>query len=214
MDSPATSSPDANRRDADRSASLVTANVVALALAVPVLGALVVPFGLVWGWPALTEGAAWWIEQPLALFGAIAVGTLVHEALHALAWRTAADLPRGSVRLGFNWKALTPYAHCSAPMSARAYRIGAATPGIALGLVPAAVAWATGSGAALAFALLFTLAAGGDALILVLLRGVAPDARVVDHPTRAGCLVLGDEPRAGEPSDADGGIPAPPASFG
>jgi hypothetical protein len=179
---------------------------------VPVLGALVVPFGLAWGWPALVDGAAWWISRPFVLFGAIAAGTLVHEALHALAWRASADLPPGSVRLGFNWKALTPYAHCSAPMPARAYRIGAATPGIALGLLPAALAWATGSGALLAFALLFTLAAGGDALILLLLRGVAPEARVVDHPTRAGCLVLGDEP--GDPGDAPGGIPAPPASFG
>ena len=189
----------------DRSASLVAANAAALALAVPVLGALVVPFGLAWGWPALADGAAWWIRQPLVLFGALAAGTLTHEALHAIAWRAAADLPPGAVRLGFNWKALTPYAHCSAPMPARAYRIGAATPGVALGLVPAGIAWATGSAATLAFALLFTLAAGGDALILLLLRGVAPDARVVDHPTRAGCLVLGDEAS---------GIPAPPASFG
>ncbi len=94
------------------------------------------------------------------------------------------------MRLGFSWKALTPYAHCAAPMPARAYRIGAAAPGVALGLLPAALAWATGSGAVLAFALLFTLAAGGDALILWLLRGVPPERLVVDHPTRAGCLVL------------------------
>lgn len=177
---------------ADRSASLLAANAWALGLAVPLLAALVVPFGLAWGWAALADGAAWWVERPLAALAALVLGVLAHEALHAAAWQTAADLPPGSVRLGFNWKALTPYATCSAPMPARAYRIGAATPGVVLGLVPAALALATGSGAVLAFALLFTLAAGGDALILVLLRGVPPGARVVDHPTRAGCLVLGD----------------------
>ena len=179
---------------ADRSASLVAANVWALALAVPLLALLVVPFGLAWGWAAVADGAAWWADRPLTALGALVLGVLAHETLHAAAWRMAARLPPGSVRLGFNWKALTPYAHCSAAMPARAYRIGAATPGVALGLVPAALALATGSGPLLAFSLLFTLAAGGDALILVLLRGVPPGTRVVDHPTRAGCLVVDPAP--------------------
>ena len=173
----------------DRSASLVTANVAALGLAVPLLLVLAGPFVGVWGWDALASGAAWWFGHPAVLFAALVGGVLAHEGLHALAWRLAANLPTGAVRIGFNWKALTPFAHCSAPMPARAYRIGAVTPGIALGLAPAALALATGSGALLAFALLFTLAAGGDALIVWLLRGVSPDALVTDHPTRAGCLV-------------------------
>jgi hypothetical protein len=41
----------------------------------------------------------------------------------------------------------------------------------------------------MAFGLLFTFAAGGDALVLWLLRGVAPHRLVEDHPTRAGCFV-------------------------
>lgn len=186
----------------DRSASLVTANVVALAGAVPVLVALTLPFGVGWGWAAVADGAAWWMARPLLLVGALAAGVLVHEALHALAWRASARLPPGSVRLGVNWKALTPYAHCAAPMPARAYRIGAATPGVALGLLPVVAAWLTGSGAALVVGLFFTLAAGGDALILWLLRGVAPDALVEDHPTRAGCLVRDCDPDG----DPDGAI--------
>jgi len=182
----------------DRSASLATANVVALAGALPVLASLALPFAARWGWAALADGATWWMERPLVLIVALAAGVLVHEALHALAWRASARLPPGSVRLGFNWKALTPYAHCAAPMPARAYRIGAAAPGVALGLLPAAAAWVTGSGPLLVFGLVFTLAAGGDALILWLLRGVPPGALVEDHPTRAGCLV-----RDAESPDAD-----------
>jgi len=154
------------------------------------LGALGLPFVGLWGWSAVPDGLDAWLDVPLWMFAALIGGVLVHEGLHASAWRLSADLPPGSVRLGFNWKALTPYAHCSAPMPARAYRIGAMTPGIALGLVPCAVAWATGSGMLFVFGLLFTLAAGGDALILWLLRGVEPHQLVVDHPTRAGCLVL------------------------
>lgn len=174
----------------DRSASLATANLYALGGALPVLAALAVPFGLAWGWAALADGLLWWADRPLVLLVALAVGVLVHEALHAAAWQLAAQPPKGSIRLGFSWKALTPYAHCAAPMPARAYRIGAATPGVLLGLVPVALACASGSGALLAYGLLFTLAAGGDALILWLLRGVPPTAHVADHPTQAGCIVL------------------------
>lgn len=181
----------------DRSVGLVGANAAALALAVPLLALLVVPFGLVWGWSEIADGASWWFDRALVALAAVSAGVLAHEALHALAWRASAELPAGSVRLGFNWKALTPYAHCSASMSARAYRIGASVPGIALGLIPAAIAWGIGSGALLVFALLFTLAAGGDALILWLIRGVPAEARVIDHPSRAGCLVLEND-EAGE----------------
>ncbi len=188
----------------DRSVSLAAANAYALGGALPVLALLIVPFGLAWGWTAVADGALWWADRPLVMLGALVVGVLVHEVLHALTWRAMADLPPGSVRLGFSWKALTPYAHCSAPMPARAYRLGAAAPGVALGLAPVGVAWATGDGLWLAFGLLFTLAAGGDALILWLLRDAPPDVRVADHPTRAGCLVL----------DAREEPPTAPASLG
>lgn len=177
----------------DRSVSLAAANAVALAGALPVLAALMLPFGLLWGGTAVADGAVWWSARPLLFVGALVGGVLVHEALHALTWRASARLPPGSVRLGFNWKALTPYAHCSAPMPARAYRLGAAAPGVVLGLLPVVAAWGTGSGAALVFGLVFTLAAGGDALILWLLRGVPPGTLVEDHPTRAGCLVRDEE---------------------
>ena len=42
----------------DRSASLVAANAYALALAAPLVGVLVVPFGLAWGWGAVARGGA------------------------------------------------------------------------------------------------------------------------------------------------------------
>ena len=168
----------------------MAANVYALALAIPLLLVLGGPFVWLWGWEAIPAGLDAWLDQPLWMFAALIGGVLIHEGLHASAWRLAADLPPGSVRIGFNWKALTPYAHCSAPMPARAYRIGAATPGIVLGLVPCVIAWATGSGQWMTFGLLFTLAAGGDALILWLLRGVGGRQFVVDHPTRAGCLIV------------------------
>jgi hypothetical protein len=45
--------------------------------------------------------------------------------------------------------------------------------------------------------LIFTLAAGGDALILWLLRGVPAGRLVRDHPSKPGCLVLPERTEEG-----------------
>ena len=172
-----------------RTASVVQANVAAVVGVLPVLVALVLAYGLVWGWSALGSGGLDFIEPLWRFLLIVAVGVLVHEVLHGIAWRLAGAAP-GSISLGFQWKTLTPYAHSDAPMTARAYRIGAATPGVVLGVLPALAGLVLEHGAVFWFGLFFTLAAGGDALILWLLRGVAPDRLVADHPTKPGCLVL------------------------
>jgi hypothetical protein len=172
----------------DRSISLLRANFVMVVFALP---AILLP-GLLWY-------AVWGLDDIATLFRspdtgilllvALGVGVVVHEALHALAWARAARLPLRAIRFGFDWKTLTPYAHCTVPITARAYRIGAATPLLAIGVLPAIISLFTGDAALLAFSLFFIFAAGGDMLILWLIRDVHPDAYVEDHPTRAGCLV-------------------------
>lgn len=176
----------------DRSVSMGRANVWALAVMPPLVALLLVPFFWLYGWQplyAVTDAA---LQRPLVPVLVFVAGVLAHEGLHALAWWWAARLPWRDIKVGFQWKTLTPYAHARVPMPARAYRIGAATPGVVLGLVPGAVGLATGDGAWMLFGVLFTLAAGGDALILWLLRGLAPGRLVADHPTRAGCYVVGE----------------------
>ncbi len=179
----------------DRTASVAAANAYAVVIVLPVLAVLVVGYGLVWGWDVLGNGFNALIEPFWLFLLLFAVGVVVHEALHGIAWRMAGAAP-GSVRFGFQWKTLTPYAHSSAPMRARAYRIGVLTPGGVLGLAPALVGLAVGAGAAFWFGVLFTLAAGGDALILWLLRGVPGDRLVKDHPSKPGCLILPERAEA------------------
>ena len=183
-------SPETEARKEDRSVSMTAANGWALVALGPLVAALTAAFVALHGWGPVAGGVR--ETPPLVLLGALVGGVLAHEALHALAWKLAAGLPWREMKLGFQWKTLTPYAHARVPMAARAYRIGAATPGVVLGLLPVAVALATADGAWLLFGLLFTFAAGGDALILWLLRGVAPGRLVEDHPTRAGCYVWGE----------------------
>jgi hypothetical protein len=186
------------RSPEDRSVSMGAANGYALAFVVPAGAALLGAFLALHGWRPLYAATDAAFGRPLVALAVFAAGVVAHEALHALAWRLAGRVPAGAVRLGFQWRTLTPYAHCAVPMAASAYRVGAAVPGVALGLLPALLGLATGGGAVFLFGLLFTLAAGGDALILWLLRDVPVDRLVEDHPTRAGCVVHGP---AGEDSE-------------
>ncbi len=180
----------------DRTASVAAANAYALAFVLPALVGLVGGYGLAWGWGALGAGFNALLD-PLWKFGLVFVaGVVAHEALHGAGWRLA-GAPAGTVSFGFQLKTLTPYAHCSAAMPARAYRIGAAAPGVVLGLAPALAGLAVEAGALFWFGAFFTLAAGGDALILWLLRGVPSDRLVKDHPSKPGCLLLPE--RAGGP---------------
>lgn len=176
----------------DRSFSLLKANINALVLVGPPVAIAFAAFVKLHGFPALYLPVD---RHPFVSLLLIAVGIVAHEVLHAIAWKLTAKPPKGAVRLGFYWKALTPYAHCSVPMSARDYQTGAVTPGIILGVIPMLLGLFFGWGGWMMFGLLFTLAAGGDALIIWLLRGVPGDRLVKDHPSRAGCLLLPEETR-------------------
>jgi membrane protein implicated in regulation of membrane protease activity len=73
------------------------------------------------------------------------------------------------------------------------YRVGAIMPAVVLGFIPAALAIALGRPLLMAWSLLFILAAGGDFVVLWLIRRVPADRLVEDHPARAGCHVLAAE---------------------
>ncbi|MFP4436635.1 MAG: DUF3267 domain-containing protein [Chloroflexaceae bacterium] len=178
----------------DLSLSMAQANLYTLIIILPPIGLLGLLFYLLWGEAAFWRG--WFV-----LFGNVGIallvivgGIVVHELLHGVTWMLAGDKPRSAVKFGFQLKTLTPYAHCTAPLEVRAYRLGALMPGLLLGIVPLLAGMVTGSGALTIFGLFFTLAAGGDFLILWTLRSVQPGALVEDHPTRAGCYVLEPQP--------------------
>jgi hypothetical protein len=167
---------------------MVRVNLLAIPLAVGPLLAVPGLFLLLWGWPRMAQTAPvlfrWEILLPSLLGGIVA-----HELLHAATWMLTGTVPRRSIRFGIQWKTVTPYAHCSVPMPARAYRVGAAVPGVLLGLLPAAIGLVAGDAAWMLYGTFFTIAAAGDAIVLWVLRGIPGTALVEDHPTRAGCYV-------------------------
>ena len=180
--------------------SLGRANVYALANVVPIGTALSATYLALWGWEGVFGGittlTSHWTIPPVLLLG----GIVLHELIHGLTWALLGRRPLRDIEYGIKWEYLTPYAHARVPLTAQAYRWGAVMPGIILGLVPAGWGIATGDGGPFLYGLLFTVAAGGDFLILWLLRAVPRHALVEDHPTQAGCFVLEadqDERRTG-----------------
>ena len=169
----------------DISISMVKANIFGTFLAIPAAILQVAGFSRIHGLPAFEP------ELNLALLVfLILAGIPAHELIHGLAWAIFGKMPFSSIKFGFMWKTMTPYAHVREPLEVSPYRLGAFMPGLVLGIIPFIIAMFTGSGDLMWFSLLHTTAASGDWLVLWLIRGVKPGSLVEDHPTNAGCYVL------------------------
>jgi hypothetical protein len=169
----------------DLSISMNEAAARSLILVVPLAFTQFVSYVAVKKAPMIPE------DRNLLLFGVlILAGLLIHELIHVFIWSWIAGKPLNVFKLGFQWKTLTPYAHCTEPMDIFPYRIGTAAPGFVLGILPWLLSLITGDVLVFLFGLLYTSAAGGDFLILWIIRRVKPGALVEDHPTNAGCFVI------------------------
>jgi hypothetical protein len=173
-------------RKTDRSMSISAASLFAIVIVIPAVGLLAVLYSTVWGMEDFFDGFrdffAWKSFIPSLL-----IGVPVHEGIHALTWMWLGKIPKEHIKFGV--KQLTPYTHCEVPIPSRVYRVGAIMPAVIQGFLPYLIGLSTGQGWFTAFGLTFIFAAGGDYLILWILRGVKPDVMVEDHPSRVGCYV-------------------------
>jgi hypothetical protein len=178
----------------DLSISLLAANLYSLAFSLPLLAVL---FGIYLGLSPRESPvkAHLTVVSGVVFLGLFLLGIIVHEVVHGVAWALFGRLPLKRIRFGLAVSTLTPYAHALDPLPAGAYRLGALLPAILLGVVPFAVGTALGSLALALYGMVFVFAAGGDLLVLWLIRKVGRNVRVQDHPTRAGCIVLEDDGR-------------------
>jgi hypothetical protein len=172
----------------DLSVSLGTATLLSLVTGfVPGL-LLLFLFTLIHDAPSTMRGLDLFFSLAI-LLPALILGVVVHELLHAAGWMIWGKKRWQAITFGIKWQWLAPYAHCTEPMPARAYRWSTFLPGLLLGIVPGLLALLGGSGLLAAFAFFFIAAAGGDFLVLWLIRGVPATVLVEDHPERAGCYV-------------------------
>jgi hypothetical protein len=171
-----------NKRDL--SISMARANIIVLFTSIPVALLQFLTFVMLHGMDNL---ATTWGS---ALLIAVVLGVVVHELIHGISWVIFGGKPFSAIKFGFQWKTITPYAHLKEPVEVNAYRIGGFMPGFILGILPYILSLVLGDGNLFWFSLVHTAAAGGDWLILWLIRNVKPGMQVEDHPTHAGCYVL------------------------
>ena len=175
-----------NKRDL--SISMGRANIVVMFVSIPVAILQFAIFVMVHGLRKMETTLG------IGLFlGVLFLGVLAHELIHGLAWVIFGRKPFSTIKFGFQWKTLTPYAHLKEPAEINAYRIGGFMPGFFLGILPYIMSIVLGDGNLFWFGLIHTAAAGGDWLILWLIRNVKAGSQVEDHPTNAGCYVIEPE---------------------
>lgn len=170
--------------------SFTQANVYALALYIPITAVFILPYVWIYSWTMLGADILLFFTDIPVFVISIILGTAAHELIHAICWSWLDGIPWKKIHFGFKWKFLTPYVHCPEPVEVTNYRWGVAMPGIVLGIIPYVLALILQNGWLLGFGLFFTLAAGGDLLILWLLRGVEVGKQVQDHPDLVGCKVV------------------------
>jgi hypothetical protein len=171
-----------NKRDL--SISMARANIIVVFTSIPVAFLQFLIFVLLHGMDGLG------ITRGSILLIAVMLGVVVHELIHAMSWMIFGHKPFSAVKFGFQWKTITPYAHLKGPVEVNAYRIGGFMPGFILGILPYILSLVLGDGNLFWFSLVHTATAGGDWLILWLIRNVKAGTLVEDHPTHAGCFVI------------------------
>lgn len=160
------------------------ANILAMLIMFPLAIVLITPFALIWDLETLALGKDVIFDYFFYIFLG---GIVVHELLHGITWAYFAPQHFKSIKFGV--KMLTPYCHCKTPLKVKHYRLGGAMPLFVMGLLPALVGIVFGDGAILLFGVLFTLAAGGDILILYMMRKLDKDIYVSDHPSKVGFYI-------------------------
>ena len=127
----------------------------------------------------------------------VIVLVVVHEGVHAVAWKYSSGLPWSKFSFGIDKKSLSPYCHADAPMDVRAYRIGGGAPLVLVGILPFIYALIVGNAMWAFLSAVLISAAVGDIYVLWSLRNVPDDALCLDHPSQAGCIIY-LPPDAGE----------------
>lgn len=172
-----------NKRDL--SISMERANLGVLFLSLPVVVIQFILFEFIQ--PNKDASITW---NLLVFMLVVIVGIIIHEAIHGITWAVFGRKPWSTIKFGFQLKTLTPYCHIKEPVEVNAYRIGAFMPGLIVGILPYIYSLITGDASWFWFGLIHTASAGGDWLVLWLIRAVKAGSLVEDHPTQAGCYVI------------------------
>lgn len=174
------------------------ANLYALVFVIPILLLFGIPYYLLYLRNITADSLLEFLNnnRQLLVFSSLWVllvmfaGIILHELIHGITFLVFCKKGIRSIQFGIMWKFLTPYCHCKEPLKVRHYIIGALMPAVILGFIPACMGIITGKIVPLLIGIFFSLAAGGDFLIVWLLRKQPPDSLVLDHESKVGCYII------------------------
>jgi hypothetical protein len=155
------------------------------------LGGLIlsVPFFLIWK-DFLNFSHIFRILMTWQFTLAIILGIPIHELLHALFFSIYAKSGIRSIKFGVMWELMSPYCHCREPIKIGQYLIAAVVPGIVLGILPLIFSFFIGRFDFFVFGIFYIMGAGGDFMMVWMLRNEKKDKLVLDHETKAGCWIF------------------------
>ena len=168
--------------------NLLQANLYSLPILVLIIGIMTSSYLIVWDKKVFLEGFGGFRFLYTYLF--LIIGFFLHEIIHLFSYHFLGKIALENIRIGFQIKSLTPYAYCSKSMSINAYRWSAVLPGLILGIIPGIFFLISGNSYSFILAMILTIAAGGDFLLIWLLRKIPAKSLVQDHPEKAGCIIL------------------------
>ena len=176
----------------EHTVGIVQANILAVAIMLPFVAAIGIPYLLLHGIGCVGLFTAY--LGNLALFIILmAVEMVVHEAIHGLIWGMLSPDGFFTIEFGFIREYLTPYCYCGSPLTRGQYLAGSLMPTIFLGFIQGAVAVFTGNIMIFLLSIVLTFGGGGDFLIdYLLLRYKKTQNRLIlmDHPTQLGFVAF------------------------
>ena len=174
----------------DLSVSSGKANLIAVPIAFFSVLVFTIPYIHFWNTQSIKEILSSPFLKLQIYIPALLLGIFLHEIIHAAAFVFIAKVSKNNVTFGFQRKTITPYVHCKVPVKVSFYRTTLLAPGLLLGIIPALFSVVSGQGWLLIYACIFLIGAGGDFLIIWLLRKTGKNELVQDHPTRCGCIII------------------------
>jgi hypothetical protein len=174
------------------------ANLRALVFVIPIILLLGIPFYILWLKDLTLETLIGFFQNNRHLFSFgilwmmifLFAGIILHELIHGITFLLFCKKGLKSIEFGIIWKYLAPYCHCKEPLPIRPYILGALMPAIVLGFIPAGIGLLTGKFIPFVFGMIFSIASGGDFLIVWLLRGQPKNSMVLDHESKVGCYII------------------------
>lgn len=180
-------------RPHDLTIGMIYANVMTLAIGLPVVFLLGFLFFRLHGLSVIMEGGISFSLGNLFLFLlALMAFTCLHELIHGLFWGLSAKGGFRAVALGFMVQYLAPYCTCKEPLPRHTYVWGALAPTLLLGVLPYLAALRLGNWPLFLLSALMILGGGGDMLIIgkLLAFRCPKDTIFLDHPYQGGLVAF------------------------